>query len=96
MVPTPGTAFEAENKVREMLLFVVRCLADHPEQAEITSFSDPEGAVLCIRAHPADVGKLAENGGRIERALASIVLASGRKIGRRLTVEIAQQTRVLK
>jgi predicted RNA-binding protein YlqC (UPF0109 family) len=92
MATRSGIALEAEYRVREMLLFVVHCLVDHPDQTEIELCCDSEGSVFCLRAHPADVGKLTENGGRIEKALRCIVLASGRKLGRQLTVEIAEQT----
>ena len=75
-----------------MLLFVVRSLVDHPDQTEIILISDAEGSIFCIHTHPHDVAKLTGNGGQIERALSCIVVGSGMKIGRRLTIDIVKES----
>ena len=81
-----------ESRIREMLLFVILCLVEHPDHVEVVLSSHPEGSTFCIHAHPADVAKLTENGGRTARALECILGASGRKLGRRLTLNIVQGT----
>jgi predicted RNA-binding protein YlqC (UPF0109 family) len=91
MVPTSGIAAEAECRVRKMLLFVVRCLVDYPEDVEVTLVAGLEGSIFRIYVHPRDLGKLIGNNGQIEMALGCVVLASGRKLGQRLTIDIVQE-----
>jgi predicted RNA-binding protein YlqC (UPF0109 family) len=91
MASTSNITAEGEREIREMLLFVVRSLVDHPDQTEIVLVSDPEGSIFCIHTHPRDVANLTGNGGQIERALSCIIVGSGRKIGRRLTIDIVHE-----
>jgi len=83
---------EAERRIREMLLFVARSLVDHPNQIEIVLTSDSEGSIFRIHAHPRDVANLTGNRGHIARALSCVIVGSGKKIGRRLTIDIVQET----
>jgi len=90
MVSTSNITVEGERKIREMLLFVLRSLVNHSDVVEIVLLSHPEGSIFCVHAHPGDVSKLIGNGGKTARALRCIVGASGRKLGRRLTLDILQ------
>jgi predicted RNA-binding protein YlqC (UPF0109 family) len=96
MTTTLNGATGTERKIRDMVLSIVRLLVDYPEDVEVAQLSNLEGSVFCIRVHPQDVGKLVGNGGQIERALRCVVLASGRKLGHRLTIDIAQESRGLR
>jgi predicted RNA-binding protein YlqC (UPF0109 family) len=88
---TLNAAAGASQEIREMLLFVVRCLVDHPDQVQVVLLSGPDSSIFWIHAHPADVAKLMGNGSRIAKALQCIVGASGRKLGLRLTLDIVQE-----
>jgi hypothetical protein len=81
-----------EREIREMLLYIVRSLVDHPDQADIVLIPQAEGCSFCIHVHPGDLVALTANGGRTVKALRCIVGASGRKLGRRLAVDIVQNT----
>jgi predicted RNA-binding protein YlqC (UPF0109 family) len=88
MITTSNIPAEGDREIREMLLSVLRSLVNHPDVVEIVLLTYPEGSIFCIHAHPGDVSKLIGNGGKTARALQCIVGASGRKLGRRLTLDI--------
>jgi len=76
--------------VAELLAFLARELVDDPEAVRVDS-EEREGA-LVLRLHVAseDVGKVIGRGGRIVRALRTIMRATAVREGRRVLVEIAE------
>jgi predicted RNA-binding protein YlqC (UPF0109 family) len=73
----------------ELLAFLARELVDDPEAVRVET-EDRDGA-LVLRLHVAqeDLGKVIGRGGRIVRALRTIVRATAVRDGRRVLVEIA-------
>ena len=65
MISTSKTPQEAERRIREMLLFVIRSLVDHPDQIEIVLISGSEGSIFSIHTQPRDVANLKGNGGQL-------------------------------
>jgi len=75
--------------VAELLAFLARELVDDPGSVRVDS-EDREGAlVLRLHVAPDDVGKVIGRGGRIVRALRTIMRATAVREGRRVLVEIA-------
>jgi predicted RNA-binding protein YlqC (UPF0109 family) len=74
----------------ELLAFLARELVDDPESVRVDS-EDRDGA-LVLRLHVAheDLGKVIGRGGRIVRALRTIMRATAVHEGRRVLVEIAE------
>jgi predicted RNA-binding protein YlqC (UPF0109 family) len=79
---------EAEQAIEEMLLFVARSLADHPDDVEVEFLSAEDGDVFQIQAHEEDLGRLIGKNGQTARALEAIVNASRRRSGRRYHLDI--------
>lgn len=79
---------EREQAIEEMLLYVVRSLADNPEDVAVQFVSDEEGEVFEVRANDADLGRLIGKNGQTAKALEAIVNASGGKLGRRYHLDI--------
>jgi uncharacterized protein len=76
--------------VEELLAFVARSLVAQPEQVRVTR-SERDGAVVFeLHVAPEDVGKVIGKGGRIARALRTLVRASGTKTGERRLLEIVE------
>ena len=74
----------------ELLAFLARELVDDPEAVRVDA-EDREGAlVLRLHVAPDDVGKVIGRGGRIVRALRTIMRATAIREGRRVLVEIAE------
>ncbi|HWE83191.1 MAG TPA: KH domain-containing protein [Gaiellaceae bacterium] len=72
----------------ELLAYLARELVDDPEAVEVESEERDGALVLMLRVAPDDVGKVIGRGGRIVRALRTVVRASSARDGRRVLVEI--------
>ena len=74
----------------ELLAFLARELVDDPEAVRVET-EEREGAlVLVLHVAPDDLGKVIGRGGRIVRALRTILRATAVRDGRRVLVEIAE------
>jgi len=73
----------------ELLEYLARELVDHPDDVTVESEERDGALVLLLHVAPDDVGKVIGRGGRIVRALRTVVRASSARDGRRVLVEIA-------
>jgi uncharacterized protein len=74
--------------VEELLAYLARNLVDKPEEVRVVR-SERDGALLLeLHVAPEDVGKVIGKGGRIARALRTLVRTSGAKTGERRLLEI--------
>ena len=74
--------------MEELLEYIARQLVAKPEDVRVVR-SERDGAVLLeLHVAPEDVGKVIGKGGRIARALRTLVRASGAKAGERRLLEI--------
>jgi predicted RNA-binding protein YlqC (UPF0109 family) len=75
--------------VEELLAYLARQLVDHPEAVSVQRHDRPGGElVLELRVAEDDLGKVIGRGGRVARALRTVVKASAVGSGRRVHVEI--------
>jgi predicted RNA-binding protein YlqC (UPF0109 family) len=75
--------------VAELLAYLARELVDDPSAVHVESEERDGALVLHLHVAPDDVGKVIGRGGRIVRALRTVVRASSARDGRRVLVEIA-------
>jgi predicted RNA-binding protein YlqC (UPF0109 family) len=61
---------------------------DHPDEVAVRSVEGQEVVVLELRVHPEDMGQVIGRHGRIAEALRTILGGAGRKLHKRVTVEI--------
>ena len=73
----------------ELLAHLARELVDDPDSVRVESEERDGALVLLLHVAPEDVGKVIGRGGRIVRALRTVVRASSTRDGRRVLVEIA-------
>ena len=74
----------------ELLAYLARELVDDPEAVHVET-EEREGAlVLVLHVAPDDLGKVIGRGGRIVRALRTIMRATAVREGQRVLVEIAE------
>jgi len=76
--------------VAELLAYLARELVDDPEAVRVETEDGDDVVVLVLHVAPDDVGKVIGRGGRIARALRTVVRASSVRDGRRVHVEIAE------
>ncbi len=74
--------------MEELLAYLARNLVAKPEEVRVVR-SERDGAVLLeLHVAPEDVGKVIGKGGRIARALRTLVRTSGAKTDERRLLEI--------
>ncbi len=76
--------------MEELLEYLARQLVDSPDEVRVERIERETGEVLLeLHVAEADRGKVIGKGGRIARALRTVVKASAVRSGRRVHVEIA-------
>ena len=73
----------------ELLAYLARELVDDPDAVRVESEDRDDVVVLHLYVAPDDVGKVIGRGGRIARALRTVVRASAVREDRRVLLEIA-------
>jgi hypothetical protein len=73
----------------ELLAYLARELVDDPGAVRVESEDRGGALVLLLHVAPDDVGKVIGRGGRIIRALRTVIRASSAREGRRVLVELA-------
>jgi predicted RNA-binding protein YlqC (UPF0109 family) len=72
----------------ELLAYLARELVDDPDAVRVDAEERDGALVLRLHVAPDDVGKVIGRGGRIVRALRTVVRASAAREGRRVLVEV--------
>jgi hypothetical protein len=70
---------------------IAKALVDHPEDVEVRSVEGQRVTLLELRVHPEDVGFVIGRHGRIADALRTMFGAAGRKLHKRVIVEILDE-----
>jgi len=79
-----------EDVLRKLLEVIAKVLVDYPEEVQVRSVEGQGVTVLELRVHPEDLGKVIGLQGRMAKALRTILGAAGRKLHKRVTVEIIE------
>ncbi len=74
--------------MRDLVEYLLRGIVERPDQVRVEELEDERGAVLRVRVAPEDVGKVIGRGGRMARALRTLVRAAGTRSGRSVVLEI--------
>jgi predicted RNA-binding protein YlqC (UPF0109 family) len=74
--------------LEELLEAIAKTLVDHPEKVRVRAVQGQVVTILELRVHPEDVGRVIGHNGRIAKALRTSLGAAGRKLQKRVTVEI--------
>jgi uncharacterized protein len=75
----------------EALEYIAKALVDNPDDVSITEVEDEDGeAVLELRVHPDDMGKIIGKRGRTAKAIRTMVKAAATREGSAASVEIVE------
>jgi|FaiFalDrversion2_1042247.scaffolds.fasta_scaffold23873_2 predicted RNA-binding protein YlqC (UPF0109 family) len=74
--------------MRDLVEYVLRGIVARPEAVQVEEAEEARGTVLRVRVAPEDVGKVIGRGGRMARALRTLVRAAGVRGGRVVLLEI--------
>jgi predicted RNA-binding protein YlqC (UPF0109 family) len=76
--------------LEELVGWVSRRLVDRPDDVRVERVERDDAVLIRLQVAPDDVGKVIGRGGRVIRALRTIVRASGTKSGERRLLEIVE------
>ncbi|MEQ6375301.1 KH domain-containing protein [Bacillaceae bacterium S4-13-58] len=74
--------------MKALIETIVRPLVDHPEEIVITEKEEERKIVYHLTVHPEDVGKVIGKGGRIAKAIRTVVYAAGSDSKKRIFLDI--------
>ena len=74
--------------MEDLLEYLARALVDHPDDVQVEVIEGERSAILQLKVHPDDVGKVIGRQGRIAQALRTLVKAAATKQGKNAIVEI--------
>ena len=74
----------------ELVEYLARRLVEHADQVAVDEVDEHGTLVIRLRVAPDDVGRVIGRGGRIARALRTVVRAAGVHGDRRVTLEIVE------
>ena len=77
-----------EERLIELVGFLVQNIVVHADEVEVEEFFDDTGTVYGVRVHPDDLGRVIGREGRVANALRSLTRAAAIKSGARVTVEV--------
>jgi predicted RNA-binding protein YlqC (UPF0109 family) len=77
-----------QGPLAAMVETLARGLVDHPDQVEVTEERDGAAAVLSLYVAEEDLGQVIGRGGRVARALRTVLRSASAARGERATLEI--------
>ena len=77
------------RQLENLLLFLARSLVDEPEKVEVEGRETDSRVDLTLRVAQGDIGKVIGRGGRIVKAIRTVMKAASVKENKRVSVEIA-------
>ena len=77
------------RQLENLLVFLARQLVDEPDKVEVTGKETDSRVDLTLRVAEGDVGKVIGKGGRIVRAIRTVMKAASVKAQKRVNVEVA-------
>ena len=73
---------------KEMLLYIVEKLVDHPEEIGITELEGEGALTLQLRVNPDDMGKVIGRQGRIAKGIRTLLKSAGMRENKKIMVDI--------
>lgn len=75
---------------QQFLEYVVKALADHPEDVKITRVVDEMGVLLTLSVHKDDMGKVIGRSGATAKAIRTVLRVVGMKNDARVNLKIEE------
>ncbi len=78
------------SQLRDIVEITAKSLVDSPEKVSVQEIEGEKTVVIELRVDKNDLGKVIGKGGRIARSLRTILSSMGRKINKRVVLEILE------
>ncbi len=76
------------RQLEDLLVFLARSLVDEPEKVEVEGRETESRVDLTLRVAQGDMGKVIGRGGRIVKAIRTVMKAASVKANKRVNVEV--------
>jgi predicted RNA-binding protein YlqC (UPF0109 family) len=76
--------------MKDFVAYLIKNIVDLPDAVDVTMNEGEQGTVVEIKVSPQDVGKVVGRQGRTIKALRTIAMTVGARVGRRVRVEVVQ------
>lgn len=76
--------------MKEFVSYIVRALAEYPDEIAITEVAGKQTTILELRCHPKDIGRLIGRSGKTIAAVRTLLSNLAAKQGRRAVLEVAE------
>jgi len=86
--PSEEASDEAVESLRELVVFLVGHLVDEPDQAEVTAERRGSSVHIALHLPEDDLGKVIGRGGRIAKAIRTVLLIAGSRHHLRVSLDI--------
>jgi predicted RNA-binding protein YlqC (UPF0109 family) len=77
--------------MKEFIEYIVKNLVDQPDAVHVECLSGESNLICEIRCAKADVGKVVGKRGRTIKAIRTIAMMTGARIGQRVRVELIEE-----
>ncbi len=77
------------RQLENLLLFLARQLVNEPDKVEVSGKETDSRVELTLRVAEGDVGKVIGRGGRIVKAIRTVMKAASVKAQKRVSVEVS-------
>lgn len=77
--------------MKEFIEYIVKNLVDQPEAVNVECLTGESNLICEIRCAKADVGKVVGKRGRTIKAIRTIAMMTGARIGQRVRVELIEE-----
>lgn len=78
------------SQLRDIVEITAKSLVDNPDRVNVQEIEGEKTVVIELRVDKNDLGKVIGRGGRIARSLRTILSSMGRKINKRVVLEILE------
>jgi len=78
------------SQLRDLVEITAKSLVDNPNSVNVVEIEGEKTVVIELRVDKNDLGKVIGKQGRIARALRTILSAMGRKLNKRVVLEILE------
>ncbi len=76
--------------MKELVELTAKALVDNQDKVNVTEIEGEKTVVIELRVDPADLGKVIGKQGRIARSLRTLLSAMGRRINKRVVLEVLE------
>ena len=76
--------------MKEFIAYLIKNLVDTPDAVDVNIVEGEQGTVVEVKVSPQDVGKIVGRQGRTIKALRTIAMTVGARVGRRVRLEVIQ------